>query len=684
MTRRPRIVMTSFGFTDAGRRHPRPAPARVRARPPRLGRHGLLRGHEPAGAPAPYDLVRDRGARASGSSASSTATTACGTSATRAARSTTRRSPPPSPRCSTACSPTSSTSTTCTTSAPRCSTRPPRAASARSSPPTTSGSSDPRGYLLTERGRAVPGPGAAAAARRASARHPAGYEHRLRELRARFEPRRDRDPRAVRERAPHARRRRLPPRPRSTSSRRRCPPPRPSGTRSAATGRPDARCPAARSRSASSAPCSRSRASHLLVHAAQIAGADVRVEIHGDIGEARFRRNLEALDTRGVVTFHGAFAHDELPERLARVDVAAMPSIVWGTAAPSWPPSASPAACPCSSARWAASPSRSRDGVDGLHFDGRDARQPRPRASSAWQTSRGCSSASRPASRRPRRSPPTSTRSRPATAASSPNARTPPAPLPRAVRWVGDHDLHTSLSIINREVVGRLRGDAGLRLQRVERTGVTNDPPLAHLARRRGPPPVAAGLLPGARRPARGHPALGVRRDPGRLGRADRAQRRRAVGAERVRAPHVHRLRHRRRAGPRRPQRRRPRPLHARRPAPGHRRPRRPPAVRRRAHPPQGPGRAARGLPRGVRRPRRRHAGRQGLRRRGHLRRHRPRRPARVRGRGHAPARRATSRTSCRARRWPRCTAPATSSCTRTAARASPCRCSRRWPAACR
>jgi glycosyltransferase involved in cell wall biosynthesis len=50
------------------------------------------------------------------------------------------------------------------------------------------------------------------------------------------------------------------------------------------------------------------------------------------------------------------------------------------------------------------------------------------------------------------------------------------------VRWVGDHDLHTSLSIINQEVVGRLRGDTGLRLQRVERTGVTNDPPLAHLA----------------------------------------------------------------------------------------------------------------------------------------------------------------------------------------------------------
>ena len=50
------------------------------------------------------------------------------------------------------------------------------------------------------------------------------------------------------------------------------------------------------------------------------------------------------------------------------------------------------------------------------------------------------------------------------------------------MRWVGDHDLHTSLSIINQEVVGRLRGDAGLRLQRVERTGVTNDPPLAHLA----------------------------------------------------------------------------------------------------------------------------------------------------------------------------------------------------------
>jgi glycosyltransferase involved in cell wall biosynthesis len=73
---------------------------------------------------------------------------------------------------------------------------------------------------------------------------------------------------------------------------------------------------------------------------------------------------------------------------------------------------------------------------------------------------------------------------------------------PRAVRWIGDHTLQTSLSIINQEVAGRLRDEPGLRVQRVERTGMTADEPLPHVAdvevRHQWPPdlrPAPAGRL---------------------------------------------------------------------------------------------------------------------------------------------------------------------------------------------
>ena len=172
----------------------------------------------------------------------------------------------------------------------------------------------------------------------------------------------------------------------------------------------------------------------------------------------------------------------------------------------------------------------------------------------------------------------------------------------------------------------------GLRLQRVERTGVTNDPPLAHLAdvevRHQWPPDFSPA--PGGR--------LAVIQ-PWEFGAipADWVEPiERNVDELWVPSEYVRRMyidsRHRRRAAstssPTASTSTASRPT-AR--ASDARRPRRPPAVRRRAHPPQGPGRAARGLPAGVRRPRRRHARRQGLRRARRLPGTRPRRPARVR-----------------------------------------------------
>jgi glycosyltransferase involved in cell wall biosynthesis len=71
-----------------------------------------------------------------------------------------------------------------------------------------------------------------------------------------------------------------------------------------------------------------------------------------------------------------------------------------------------------------------------------------------------------------------------------------------AVRWIGDHTLKTSLSIINRQVVSRLDDSGGLEVQRVERTGVPLDAPLPHVAqaevRHQWPPdwgPAPSGRL---------------------------------------------------------------------------------------------------------------------------------------------------------------------------------------------
>src|SRR4051794_13716897 len=68
---------------------------------------------------------------------------------------------------------------------------------------------------------------------------------------------------------------------------------------------------------------------HLLVEAAQLIRADIRVHIHGEIAGDKFANALRRIDRRGVVELHGAFAHDSLLQRLAAVDVSAFPSIWW-------------------------------------------------------------------------------------------------------------------------------------------------------------------------------------------------------------------------------------------------------------------------------------------------------------------------------------------------------------------
>ncbi|HEX2084847.1 MAG TPA: glycosyltransferase [Solirubrobacteraceae bacterium] len=236
---------------------------------------------------------------------------------------------------------------------------------------------------------------------------------------------------------------------------------------------------------------------HLLVEAVQLVDAEVRVAIHGEIVHERYAEHLAQLDRRGVVEVHGSFGHDGLVERLAAVDVSAFPSIWWenqGLVAAESLAARVPVLVP----HLGGLAEQARDGVDGLHFEGRSARS-LAEAIQRLATEPGLLEAlqggieppasftghvddleayyrgERPGRERPR-----------------------PAARP-AVRWIGDHTLKTSLSIVNQEVTARLEDAV---VQRVERSGLSTDAPLPHLAhvevRHQWPPdlrPAPAGRL---------------------------------------------------------------------------------------------------------------------------------------------------------------------------------------------
>ena len=184
-------------------------------------------------------------------------------------------------------------------------------------PPTTTGSSDPRGYLLTEQLELVP---RARRPRRAAPRAPARATRRLRVAPARAARPRSAAPSTallapVRGRAAHARRRRLSRgddrRPPAGDARRR-------GRSGSALGRDRAPGrapgPAARSRSASSARSIRTRAPSCSSTPPSSPTPTSASAIHGEVPGAVRRAASRALDARGVVELHGAFAHDDLPE----------------------------------------------------------------------------------------------------------------------------------------------------------------------------------------------------------------------------------------------------------------------------------------------------------------------------------------------------------------------------------
>jgi glycosyltransferase involved in cell wall biosynthesis len=243
----------------------------------------------------------------------------------------------------------------------------------------------------------------------------------------------------------------------------------------------------------------------LLVEAAQRAGATVRVQIHGEIPE-RFAEQLRRLDGRGLVELCGAFTPSELPERLAGIDVAVLPSL-WWDCAPLAAAECRAARLPLVVPRLGGLAEAISDERDGLLFDGlasddlarqleRLANEPgllerlqqgieRPRTFASYIDEleayyRG---------------------ERPGQLGDELDPRSPQTGEPEpTVRWQGDHGLALSLSIVNRQVSDRLAGP----LQRVARDGSSfgADAPLPQLAdvevRHQWPPdlrPAPAGRL---------------------------------------------------------------------------------------------------------------------------------------------------------------------------------------------
>ena len=214
----------------------------------------------------------------------------------------------------------------------------------------------------------------------------------------------------------------------------------------------------------------------LLVQAAQLTQANVRVRILGEVPE-RFAARLRELDRRGVVELHGAFSASEIGGLLRGVDAAALPSMWWDCAPL--------AAAECRAARLPLLVPRLGglgevivDGIDGLTFDALSApdlaRQIDRLASEPNLLERLQSAIGAP----PSFEAYVDELERRYTSDFGVDVRLTRTSTPNLVRWQGDHGKPTSLSIINDRVTERLETP----VQRINRDGSAIDPPLPHLA----------------------------------------------------------------------------------------------------------------------------------------------------------------------------------------------------------
>ncbi|MGD0196451.1 MAG: glycosyltransferase [Solirubrobacteraceae bacterium] len=234
----------------------------------------------------------------------------------------------------------------------------------------------------------------------------------------------------------------------------------------------------------------------LLVEAAQRVKASVRVQIHGEVVPS-YAERLTALDQRGVCELRGTFTPSELPERLAGIDVAVLPSL-WWDCAPLAATECRAAGLPLLVPRLGGLAEVIEDGFDGLHFDGLDA------SDLARKIERVASEPGLLEALQRNIAPPREFGQYIDTLEAYYRGERPGAghgqTTPAAVRWQGDHNLALSLSIINRQISGRLDGP----VERVARNGETllGETPLPHVAdveiRHQWPPdlrPARAGRL---------------------------------------------------------------------------------------------------------------------------------------------------------------------------------------------
>jgi glycosyltransferase involved in cell wall biosynthesis len=237
----------------------------------------------------------------------------------------------------------------------------------------------------------------------------------------------------------------------------------------------------------------------LLVEAAQRASADVRVIIFGEVPD-RFAERLRRMDRRGVVEVRGAFGPDDLPELLAEVDAAVMPSM-WWDCAPLMAAECLAGRVPLLVPRLGGIPEWVRHEREGLVFDGRSAAG-LTAAIDRLATEPGLLERIQESIEAPASFAAYVDELEAYYGGARPAAGRPEVVAGPAVRWVGDHTLRTSLSIVNQEVAARLEERHGVVVQRVERSGVSAGAPLPHVAqvevRHQWPPdlrPAPAGRL---------------------------------------------------------------------------------------------------------------------------------------------------------------------------------------------
>ena len=221
------------------------------------------------------------------------------------------------------------------------------------------------------------------------------------------------------------------------------------------------------------------KGAHLLVQAAQQTKHKVRVQIHGEIPPQVFLQ-LQALDKRRVVELCGPFSPSGLPDLLAGVDAAALPSI-WWDCAPLTAGECLAARVPVLAPRMGGLAECIEDGVDGLAFDGGDI-DGLAAVMDRLASEAGLLETLQSQIEAPRGFGNWIDELERYYAGERPGRVVGAGPTRTAVRWVGDQNRGTSLARINREVCTQLEADPDFAIERSALEGGRLQVPLPHPA----------------------------------------------------------------------------------------------------------------------------------------------------------------------------------------------------------